>query len=105
MKRETQQWVGKDQARTAQNIINEWIKTLNPKTAAAIQSYELADLNHRIAVELLKVPERLQMSKWICSHCGAINPHMAFKCHNCPNSTYGAGVSIIPIEAELESKK
>lgn len=26
------------------------------------------------------------MSKWICSHCNAINPSGAFKCHNCPNT-------------------
>lgn len=26
------------------------------------------------------------MSKWICSHCSAINPNGAFKCHNCPNT-------------------
>jgi len=27
------------------------------------------------------------MSKWICSHCGSINNVMAFKCHNCPNTS------------------
>jgi hypothetical protein len=25
------------------------------------------------------------VSKWTCSHCQAINPSGAFKCHNCPN--------------------
>src|ERR1019366_5440174 len=24
--------------------------------------------------------------KWTCSHCNAINPSGAFKCHNCPNT-------------------
>lgn len=27
------------------------------------------------------------MGKWMCSHCGAINPDGAFKCHNCPNTS------------------
>jgi len=25
--------------------------------------------------------------KWTCSHCGAINAELAFKCHNCPNTS------------------
>lgn len=31
--------------------------------------------------------------KWTCSHCGAINAELAFKCHNCPNTCGDEGMN------------
>lgn len=33
-----------------------------------------------------QAPSENKAMKWTCSHCQAINPAGAYKCHNCPNT-------------------